>query len=88
MSLENRVQILESKHQSLDAAFRDLMKVVAGTHEVVTLILKEQLEVRRELREFKEETRNNFQRIDSNFQRIDNNFEQIELLIRQTHSNH
>ena len=44
------MQELRSKQQTLDHALQELMKVVAGTHEVVTLILKDQLEMRQEMR--------------------------------------
>ena len=74
MSLEAEVQELRSKHKTLDAAFTDMMKIIGGTHEVVTLILKEQLEMRKEMIEFRKDTRENLK--------------QIELLVRQTHSNH
>ncbi len=74
MSLETEVQELKLNHKTLDAAFHDMMKIIGGTHEVVTLILKEQLEIRKEMIEFRKESRDNFQ--------------QLGLLIRQTHSNH
>ena len=44
------MQELRSKQQTLDHALQELMKVIAGTHEVVTLILKDQLEMRQEMR--------------------------------------
>ena len=50
MSVEAEMQELRSKQQTLDHALQELMKVVAGTHEVVTLILKDQLEMRQEMR--------------------------------------
>ena len=44
------MQELRWKQQTLDHALQELMKVVGGTHEVVTLILKDQLEMRKEMR--------------------------------------
>ena len=81
MNLENRVRSLEAKQKSLDTAFREMMKVIAGTHEVVGLILKEQLEMRIEMKEFRSD-------MESFKQETRENFRQVELLIRQTHSNH
>ena len=76
MSLETRVESLESKHENLDAAVREMMKVIGGTHEVVTLILKEQLEMRKEQFEFKREVK-------AGFKELNSRFDQLELLIRQ-----
>ena len=51
MSLETEMQELRSKQETLDHALQELMKVVGGTHEVVTLVLKDQLEMHKEIRE-------------------------------------
>lgn len=81
MSLEARVTKLEQRQAAMEVAIKDLVKVVAGTHEIVVLILKEQMELRKELVDFKQETR-------ENFKEVRENFKQLEMLIRQTHSNH
>lgn len=49
------MQELRSKQKALDHALQELMKVVGGTHEVVTLILKDQLEAHKEMREMRQE---------------------------------
>ena len=64
MSLETEMQELRSEQQTLDHALRELMKVVGGTHEVVTLILKDQLEMRQELREIRGNQLENNKRFD------------------------
>ena len=76
MSLEIEVQELKSKHQSLDHIVRDLMRVVGGAHEVVSLILKEQPEIRKELIEFRKETQCTLERQDRRTDKIE------ELLIQ------
>ena len=80
MSLEARVEHLESKFDTLDSSMRELMRVVSGTHEVVGLILKDQMEMRKELFEFKGEVRTEFKAVRSEF---NERFDQLELLIRQ-----
>ena len=81
MSLEAEVQELRLKHKTLNAAFSDMMRVIGGTHEVVTLILKDQLEMRKEGIEFRKE-------MEAFRKETRENFKQIELLVRQTHSSH
>lgn len=44
MSLESQILQLKAKNKALDDAFQDFHRVVHGTHEVVSLILKEQRE--------------------------------------------
>ncbi len=88
MGLESGVQPFENKHESLDYAVREMMKVVAGTHEVVTLILREQLEVRKDLIELRGEL-NEFHSEFIQFQKeTRDNFSQMEQLIRQVYRKH
>ena len=82
VSLESRVLQLQAKHKALDEAFLEYHKIVAGTQDVVSLILKEQREyhgktdyrldsIKRSLEAFKDETCENFK--------------QLQLLITQLH---
>ncbi len=77
MSLESRVDMLESKHHSLDYTLRDLIRVVGATHEVVALILKEQLAMRKEQIEMRAE-------LCEIKAEVSGRFDQLELLIRQS----
>ncbi|MGI9283606.1 MAG: hypothetical protein ACR2PX_28860 [Endozoicomonas sp.] len=88
MSLEADVQELRSKQNTLDAAFTNMMKVIGGTHEVVTLILKEQLEMRKEQLEMRKEQIGMRKEMIEFRKETKENLKQIELLVRQTHSNH
>ena len=44
MSLESQLQQLKTKHKILDGAFQEFHKIVQGTQDVVSLVLKEQRE--------------------------------------------
>ena len=44
MSLEAQILQLQAKHKALDDAFQDFHRVVHGSHEIVSPILKEQRE--------------------------------------------
>ena len=88
MSLEARVEQLESHFDSLDSAVRSLIKITGETHQIVL--------------ENQRENRLRFQQIDQRFQQIDQRldqqdrvvaanqqenrerFDQLELLIRQS----
>ena len=83
MNLESRVQKLEMGQEALDHAFRDLVKMVSATHEVVALILKEQQDTRKELSEFKGEVKAQFRRIDQRFDQQDARFDKIEEILIQ-----
>lgn len=74
MTIEARVLTLESKCETLDFSLRELMKMLGATHEVVTMLLKEQLDMKKEMIESRRENKEQLNR--------------IELLIRQSHSNH
>ncbi|WP_422447381.1 hypothetical protein [Endozoicomonas sp. ALB091] len=76
MNLESRVEKLEMGQEALDHAFRDLVKVVSATQEVVALVLKEQQDTRRELNEFKGEVNAQFRQIDQRFDQQDKRFDQ------------
>ncbi|MGI9273955.1 MAG: hypothetical protein ACR2PT_03730 [Endozoicomonas sp.] len=69
MPLEQRVTRVESKFDTLDHSFRELLKVVRGTQDVVALILKKQEELEKNAARNQQENRERF--------------DQLELLIRQ-----
>ena len=97
MSLEARVRLLEDKQEALDHAFRENNTILEATHGVVSLILNEQREMRKEqfetgrrLDHLKQDMNAHFNRVDArlnqieaHFEQVDTRFDQLELLIRQ-----
>ena len=81
MSLEFRVEKLESSHQNLDHAVRGLIKIVGGTHEVVILILKEQMEFRKQVEHRFVEVYRRFDHQDKRFDKIVETLVQIVSLL-------
>ncbi|WP_062270735.1 hypothetical protein [Endozoicomonas arenosclerae] len=84
MSLEARVQQLEIKQRLQDDCLGRVIQVIDGTHEVVSLILKEQIETRKDIAAIN--TR--LDKIESHFSQFGTRFDQLELLIRQSHADH
>ncbi len=94
MSLEVRIEQLESHFDSLDSAVRSLIEITGDTHQEI-------LATRREMREYQQENRLRFAQHDrelseikaaigalteatyAGFKRSDEKIEQLELLIRQ-----
>lgn len=76
MSLEARMQFVEDKSESLEYAFRENNKILEATHGVVSLILNEQRDMRKEQYELKQD----FKRLEKH---IDSRISELELLIRQ-----
>lgn len=97
MSLEARVDALESRHDALEATVREHLKITEATHGVVSLMLKEQRENKAEVnaRLDKIETRldqhdqrfdaidKRFDGVDKRFDGVDKRFDKIEEILIQ-----
>lgn len=94
MSLEKRVERLESHFDSLDSAVRSLIKITGETHQIVlenqreNRIRFDQQDRRMEKMEssitaLAEATHTGFERVDERLDQHDKRFDQLELLIRQ-----
>ena len=64
---------------------QELVKIVGATHEVVALILKEQLEMRKEIIKLRRETKEQF---DCSRRETKEQLDRIEMLVRQSYSSH
>ena len=78
---------LESKQEALEHAFIENNKILEATHGVVTLILNDQRELRKEQLEMKREFRSEFSEFKHEMRqeqgKLNQRFDQFELLIRQ-----
>jgi hypothetical protein len=83
MSLEARVEVLESRQDNLEHAFHENNRVLKGVMDTVTLILNEHRDTRKELFELRQEHRSFKQEHLTFKQEIWERFDQVELLIRQ-----
>ena len=87
MSLEARVESLESHFDSLDSAVRSLVKITGETHQIIlenqreNRLLFQQIELRLSQQDHVIAT-NQRENLDR-FKQIDDRFDQLELLIRQ-----
>ncbi|MGI9275259.1 MAG: hypothetical protein ACR2PT_10500 [Endozoicomonas sp.] len=90
MSLEARVQLVESKQEALDNAFRENNKILEATHGVVSLILIDQREMKKDQFELKQQVGRLEQKVERLELKVDQlelmtreRFDQIEMLLRQ-----
>ncbi|WP_034835834.1 hypothetical protein [Endozoicomonas numazuensis] len=83
MSLEARVEMMESRQDELEQAFRENNRVLKGVMDTVALILNEHRDTRKELFEFRQEHMAFKQEIRERFDKQEEKSSQLELLIRQ-----
>ena len=76
MPLESRLSKVESKQRIQDDCFERMVSVIDGTHEVVSLVLKEQVETRKDIAS-----------LTTRFDQQDRRIEKIEELLIQIVNN-
>lgn len=78
MSLEARLEKVESRTDALESAFRETLTIIEATHGVVSLILKEQRAYKQEVDFRLDKIEKRLDQQDQRSERIENRLDKIE----------